>query len=193
MLGMATDSRTLPDLPNRGAELARNGERRNRNARWPDDETLVSAMAEERTYAAVARRFGRSRESLSAFLRFRPMLRARMAEHERTPEERAARRRQQVRDGSRTYRERHPEAARARTRDYQRRRRLDHDHDAAAYGAILSADPCSYCGGPAGTVDHVVPLSRGGRNDAENLTAACFDCNRSKGARPLLIHLLKRG
>ncbi len=41
---------------------------------------------------------------------------------------------------------------------------------------------CRYCGVKGGRLecDHVVPLSRGGSNEPDNLTAACFDCNRSK-------------
>jgi len=44
---------------------------------------------------------------------------------------------------------------------------------------------CSYCGSPATrgndlTIDHIVPLSRGGTNRRENLTVACFRCNRAK-------------
>lgn len=43
---------------------------------------------------------------------------------------------------------------------------------------------CAYCGKSfdAGyEVDHIVPLSRGGSNDAKNLALACQSCNRSKG------------
>ena len=32
-------------------------------------------------------------------------------------------------------------------------------------------------------VDHIIPVSRGGTNDYENLTLACRWCNRSKGAK----------
>lgn len=39
---------------------------------------------------------------------------------------------------------------------------------------------CCYCGFPAAEVDHVVPVSRGGGNDVENLVAACRECNREK-------------
>lgn len=43
---------------------------------------------------------------------------------------------------------------------------------------------CRYCGaGPqqsALTVDHVVPLSSGGRNEPSNLVTACYDCNIGK-------------
>jgi len=40
---------------------------------------------------------------------------------------------------------------------------------------------CAYCRGPAETIDHVVPRSRGGRHAWENVVAACARCNHSKG------------
>ena len=47
---------------------------------------------------------------------------------------------------------------------------------------------CHYCGKLPHpirdfTVDHVVPISRGGNNDPRNLVACCVRCNSSKGAR----------
>jgi 5-methylcytosine-specific restriction protein A len=30
------------------------------------------------------------------------------------------------------------------------------------------------------TIDHVVPLTRGGKHEPENLVACCSNCNRSK-------------
>jgi 5-methylcytosine-specific restriction endonuclease McrA len=42
---------------------------------------------------------------------------------------------------------------------------------------------CVYCGGPANSVDHVVPRSRGGRHVWENVVAACRKCNHIKGDR----------
>lgn len=42
---------------------------------------------------------------------------------------------------------------------------------------------CGYCGNYATTVDHVTPVSRGGRNRWENTTAACDPCNQRKGDR----------
>lgn len=50
---------------------------------------------------------------------------------------------------------------------------------------------CTYCGrsprvhGVVLHVDHVVPLSRGGTNDPENLTSACSACNMEKSDRLL--------
>lgn len=61
-----------------------------------------------------------------------------------------------------------------------------------SYPAILLGDPCSYCGAPAEHIDHIVPLSRGGGGDWDNLTAACADCNMSKGAKSLLDFMLSR-
>lgn len=45
---------------------------------------------------------------------------------------------------------------------------------------------CRYCGGYAGTVDHVVPRALGGSDASSNLVAACRTCNRRKGAGGLL-------
>jgi 5-methylcytosine-specific restriction endonuclease McrA len=42
---------------------------------------------------------------------------------------------------------------------------------------------CGYCRGPATTIDHIVPRSRGGRNTWTNTVAACGGCNQRKGDR----------
>jgi 5-methylcytosine-specific restriction endonuclease McrA len=42
---------------------------------------------------------------------------------------------------------------------------------------------CAYCGGPADTVDHVLPRSRGGGDTWFNLVAACQTCNGLKDDR----------
>ncbi|MEU0071293.1 HNH endonuclease signature motif containing protein [Streptomyces sp. NPDC006332] len=56
-----------------------------------------------------------------------------------------------------------------------------------ARAAILADNPvCSICySRPAETADHIVPLSRGGTNDIENLRPACGPCNFSRGNRTL--------
>jgi len=43
------------------------------------------------------------------------------------------------------------------------------------------AGKCFYCGRPATCLDHIVPVEKGGTNDPWNLTAACTECNRTKG------------
>jgi HNH endonuclease/Terminase large subunit, T4likevirus-type, N-terminal len=48
---------------------------------------------------------------------------------------------------------------------------------------LASGPPCVYCGAPATTVDHVMPVSRGGAElDPANCVPACADCNGRKGA-----------
>ena len=46
---------------------------------------------------------------------------------------------------------------------------------------------CVYCGAMAPNVvlhvDHIIPLSRGGTNEIDNLCTACWACNVGKGAR----------
>jgi 5-methylcytosine-specific restriction endonuclease McrA len=42
---------------------------------------------------------------------------------------------------------------------------------------------CQYCGGPAESIDHVTPRSRGGEHIWENVVACCRPCNMRKGDR----------
>ena len=51
---------------------------------------------------------------------------------------------------------------------------------------------CAYCGieSKSLTVDHVIPLSRGGKSNFENCVAACKKCNAKKGNKlPSEIHM----
>ncbi len=53
--------------------------------------------------------------------------------------------------------------------------------------AVLERDDytCVYCGRRGGrlTLDHVLPVSRGGTSDLSNLVAACVSCNSAKGTK----------
>lgn len=43
---------------------------------------------------------------------------------------------------------------------------------------------CQYCGsGERLTLDHVMPVSRGGRSTWENVVTACYSCNSKKGSK----------
>jgi 5-methylcytosine-specific restriction endonuclease McrA len=43
---------------------------------------------------------------------------------------------------------------------------------------------CAYCGKEAKlTLDHVIPLAKGGKHAIDNVVPACLHCNASKGAR----------
>jgi 5-methylcytosine-specific restriction endonuclease McrA len=47
---------------------------------------------------------------------------------------------------------------------------------------IRDADVCQYCSKSADSIDHVLPVSRGGAWSWTNLVAACSRCNAKKGA-----------
>lgn len=44
---------------------------------------------------------------------------------------------------------------------------------------------CAYCDAPAEHLDHVTPLSRGGRDEPTNIVPACAACNLSKADHTL--------
>lgn len=48
---------------------------------------------------------------------------------------------------------------------------------------------CVYCGNTPPNVllevDHVIPVSKGGTNQIDNLVCSCYDCNRGKSANEL--------
>jgi 5-methylcytosine-specific restriction endonuclease McrA len=50
---------------------------------------------------------------------------------------------------------------------------------------VLNRDyfTCHYCGQEANTVDHVIPISKGGTDEASNMVAACIKCNSGKRDR----------
>jgi len=80
------------------------------------------------------------------------------------------------------------ERKRERARASRRRRRAQRRHNGfEPYedAAILarSCGKCVYCGEPATTIDHVVPLSRGGPDIESNVVGACLRCNLKKGAK----------
>jgi 5-methylcytosine-specific restriction endonuclease McrA len=64
----------------------------------------------------------------------------------------------------------------------------------ARWMRLVRQDPCAYCGGPAGTVDHIRPQCRRDRTTHRwvNWTAACTRCNGAKRDRSLLLFLLMR-
>lgn len=53
---------------------------------------------------------------------------------------------------------------------------------AAIRRSVLNSGPCAYCGEDSFslTVDHIIPVSKGGSDARENLTPACWPCNLEK-------------
>lgn len=82
--------------------------------------------------------------------------------------------------------------------DYNRAKRMKRrgaysDKDARVYMQILINDPCAFCGSKKELViDHIHPISKGGKGDFMNLTAACRSCNAAKSNKSLLNFLIER-
>lgn len=72
------------------------------------------------------------------------------------------------------------------------RRRTGANDVAMDYRDTLRADPCSYCHGPAGEIDHITAVAVHPDGSWQNLTAACRSCNARKSAKPMLTFLLDR-
>lgn len=89
----------------------------------------------------------------------------------------------------RAYQVRHPEKHRVHQHNASVRRRVLTGPKSGPHGITtgdlkllrdLFGDLCVYCGDPADTLDHVVPLTRGGEHSISNLVPACRPCNSSK-------------
>ena len=82
--------------------------------------------------------------------------------------------------------------ARRNLRRYQAALATDHPLLSAEWGQILREHryQCFYCkkGLKAGlTMDHVIPLAKGGRHVKENIVPACRSCNSKKGSKLILL------
>lgn len=68
---------------------------------------------------------------------------------------------------------------------------------AAIRERLLDKTPwCYYCStgltSETATIDHVIPKSKGGTDDSQNLVLACPECNERKAERDFLLFLLER-
>lgn len=93
--------------------------------------------------------------------------------------------RQKNAEKAKLYRAEWKRKNRARSTEYERRRKLARGSEnlAAHYEFILSqATHCTYCGCLLAEkqVDHIQPLSRGGKHVKENLAVTCVTCNLTK-------------
>jgi hypothetical protein len=73
--------------------------------------------------------------------------------------------------------------------------RVDGDTHREAWMRVIRRDPCSFCSGPGGTVDHIEPRAHvargiGGVHSHLNFAGACLRCNGRKGSKDLLAFLL---
>jgi 5-methylcytosine-specific restriction endonuclease McrA len=51
----------------------------------------------------------------------------------------------------------------------------------------ILAKPCTLCGAQSTQVDHIIPLSKGGRHSVGNLQGLCASCNSKKRARLMVV------
>jgi len=75
--------------------------------------------------------------------------------------------------------------------------RADGESHYEAWQSLLRRDPCAYCSGPGGTVDHVEPRARvvtgiGTAHGWLNVAGACAACNGAKRDTRMLTFLLRR-
>lgn len=52
-----------------------------------------------------------------------------------------------------------------------------------AFGGV---NVCQYCGNEATGIDHIIPISRGGKDIESNIVPCCIECNRKKNDKPLV-------
>ena len=64
-------------------------------------------------------------------------------------------------------------------------REYDKTHYKVMRDKVLIRDGyiCYYCGQEANTVDHIIPISKGGISSEDNMIAACHRCNSGKRDR----------
>lgn len=65
-------------------------------------------------------------------------------------------------------------------------------HSYYSKDSLCRNDPCAYCGAQSNAIDHIVPRSKGGSNEWDNLTASCSTCNSKKNASTMLLFLARR-
>jgi 5-methylcytosine-specific restriction endonuclease McrA len=66
---------------------------------------------------------------------------------------------------------------------HKRRSIVNDDIDIVIAYTLLRGESCTYCGEITKlTLDHFVPVSKGGNNDINNLIPCCKHCNSSKNA-----------
>lgn len=92
---------------------------------------------------------------------------------------------EKVRAAKRNWREKNPEKARAKIRRYRARKNNAPGDGVTAkqWKRILKryGNKCLRCGTKEDiTMDHVVPLVRGGAHDPSNVQPLCFNCNSGK-------------
>lgn len=66
---------------------------------------------------------------------------------------------------------------------HNRRRECPYTQESIDWIASIDwpTETCTYCDAPAVEIDHIVPITKGGTGERENLTPCCRSCNARKG------------
>ena len=67
----------------------------------------------------------------------------------------------------------------------QTRKRMKEYRERKKAGVSIVNESCVYCGKPATTIDHIIPKSKNGSDEASNLVPCCKSCNSSKSNKDL--------
>lgn len=88
------------------------------------------------------------------------------------------------RANSKKWRAANPEKVRLQKKAWKARRRAGGPLPPKCIKAVFAAWPeCAFCRSKSAlTLDHLLAVSKGGKNDSRNLVGACISCNSSKGA-----------
>jgi 5-methylcytosine-specific restriction endonuclease McrA len=84
---------------------------------------------------------------------------------------------------SRRWHAQNPEAVRVKAaRHFAKRHGVESTLTESEWLAILDerGRQCVYCGDPFECIEHIVPMSKGGANSADNVAPSCIPCNASK-------------
>ena len=153
------------------------------------EEARRKALAWQRAHADVVNKRRKSR-----YQENKERLRAdALARYHRAPERRQETSRKwklanraRVNQQRREWNRRHPDRVREwGNRSYALRKAAPGAHTLVEWRALKSwfGDICLRCGTHDSlTVDHVIPLARGGTDNIDNLQPLCFSCNASKKA-----------
>lgn len=177
-------------IPSSGKRICRPCKRERTRKRRAADPARARAYAREWYAANPERERRRSREWIAANQeRVATNARARrMANPER------------FRENFRAWCAANPERVRVRANTSAARRHARIAHilitlTPQEWDAILEAAgyACSYCGSIEQiSMDHLIPIARGGDHTAANVVPACLPCNQSKGAKAVAEFLQER-
>jgi 5-methylcytosine-specific restriction endonuclease McrA len=91
------------------------------------------------------------------------------------------------RESSKRYRQNNPDYVLGQRAQNAKRRALGYITKETIKLVFTLYPRCVYCGSLENkTLEHVVPISKGGTNDFDNLATACSSCNSSKKGKTLL-------